>query len=179
MTCRARSGTSGRRISSDGSALAAGESRPRRALYRAAPRLVQDAFISRVRAIARLATPETEGVAINLWRCSPLRPKMRSSEVTAMLSRALISICLGVSLASCAGTPLTSETAKSPVAAGAVPSQAPGCPRSSNSPTPAPALNCTGPSSVYTRTNIDRTGEATVGGALQNLSTTLTVHGNP
>jgi hypothetical protein len=92
-----------------------------------------------------------------------------------MLSRALISIGLGLSLASCAGTPVSPAT----VAGSAAPTQGPGCPRSSGSPPPASALNCSGPSSVYTRTNIDRTGEATVGGALQNLSTTLTVHGHP
>ena len=96
-----------------------------------------------------------------------------------MLNRALISVCLGLSLAACAGTPATPDTAKSAVAAGAAPTQAPQCPRSGDATRPAPELNCSAPKSVYTKTDIDRTGEATVGGALQNLSTTLTVHGNP
>jgi hypothetical protein len=96
-----------------------------------------------------------------------------------MFNRALITACLGLSLASCAGTPATRGTAQSPVAAGPAATQALECPRSNGTAQPAPALNCSGPKSVYTKTDIDRTGEATVGGALQNLSTTLTVHGNP
>jgi hypothetical protein len=96
-----------------------------------------------------------------------------------MLSRALISVCLGLSLASCAGAPVTPGREKSPVVVDAAAKQATGCPKASGATRVAAALNCTGPESVYSKTDIDRTGEATVGGALQNLSTTLTVHGNP
>ena len=84
-----------------------------------------------------------------------------------MLRRALISVCLALSLASCAGAPATPDTVKSPVAAGAAPAS--GCPRSSSATrTAASAVNCSGAKSVYSRGDIDRTGEATVGGALQN-----------
>lgn len=96
-----------------------------------------------------------------------------------MLNRALISVCLGLSLASCASGRVARDTAKSPVAESAAPAQALRCPRSDDATRPAAALDCSGPKSVYTKTDIDRTGESTVGGALQNLSTTLTVHGNP
>ena len=95
-----------------------------------------------------------------------------------MLNRALISVCLGLSLVSCAGAPATSGTAKSPLAADASVRQASGCPKATSATRSAAAVNCTGPENVYTKSDIDRTGEATVGGALQNLSTTLTVHGN-
>jgi hypothetical protein len=96
-----------------------------------------------------------------------------------MLNRALISVCLGLALASCAGAPTTSGTAKAPPAAGASASQTSGCPKANGATQPAAALHCYGPESVYGKSDIDRTGEPTVGGALQNLSTTLTVHGNP
>jgi hypothetical protein len=95
-----------------------------------------------------------------------------------MLYRAFISVCVGLSLASCAGTPATRDTPKSPLAAEAAAKKAPECPKPPEATRATAALNCTGPESVYTKTDIDRTGEATVGGALQNLSTTLTVHGN-
>jgi len=97
-----------------------------------------------------------------------------------MLNRALIAVCLGMSLVSCAGSPAAPGTAKSTVAAAAAPTGPVGCVSpGGTTPAPAPAPNCSAPGTVYSRTDIDRTGQPTVGAALQNLSPALTVHGNP
>jgi hypothetical protein len=43
----------------------------------------------------------------------------------------------------------------------------------------AGANTCSAPGSTFTRSAIDRTGQADVGDALRNLSPSLTVHGEP
>jgi len=98
-------------------------------------------------------------------------------EVTAMLNRALIGACLLLSLVSCATTPAGPGTAKPTAAVQAAPVQTLGCARPDNGTRlPATSPNCGAPGSVYTRPDIDRTGQADTGDALRMLSPSLTVH---
>jgi hypothetical protein len=98
-------------------------------------------------------------------------------EVTAMLNRVLIGACLSLSLIACATTPAGPGTAKPPAAVQAAPVQTLGCARPDNGTRlPATAPNCSGPASVYSKSDIDRTGQADTGDALRMLSPSLTVH---
>ena len=94
-----------------------------------------------------------------------------------MLTRALIGACLLLSLISCASTPAEHGTAKPTVAASAQPTQPSGCVSpEKGTRLPAVAANCAAPGSVYSKPDIDRTGQADVGDALRFLSPSLTVH---
>jgi hypothetical protein len=94
-----------------------------------------------------------------------------------MLNRALIGACLLLSLMSCASTPAGSGTAKPTVAVRAAPAQPLGCARpDKDTRLPSSAPNCTAPGSVYSKADIDRTGQADTGDALRMLSPSLTVH---
>src|SRR5262249_19758764 len=80
-------------------------------------------------------------------------------EEPGMLKCLLVGLCVLMSLCACATTGGASDTAKSAVA-GATPRQ-PLCASPDGSTRVSPsARNCTAPGSVYTRPQIDRTGQA-------------------
>ena len=93
-----------------------------------------------------------------------------------MLKYIVVGVCLAVSLSSCASTGGTTATAKPTVVTRAAATQAP-CSSPDGSTRVAAGVNtCSAPGSAFTRSDIDRTGQADVGDALRNLSPSLTVH---